>query len=55
MNWTLVGLIVLAVFMIAAPFVALRTISSVRARRGAIRARPPRNEKDDTDKHTGFW
>lgn len=54
MNWTLIGLILLAICMIVAPFAALRSISYMRARRNA---RPPAaiEDDDDPDKPTGFW
>jgi hypothetical protein len=55
MNWTLLGLIVLAIFVIAAPFATLRSISWLQARRDAARARPLQDEEDDPDKPTGFW
>lgn len=55
MNWTLIGVIVLAVSLIAAPFAALRSISYIKARRDAMRAKPLPDDEDDPDKPTGFW
>ena len=55
MNWPLIGVIVLAVFVIAAPFATLRSISYIKARRDAMRAKPLPDDDDDPDKPTGFW
>lgn len=55
MNWTLIGVIVLAVFVIAAPFATLRSISYIKARREAMHAKPLPDDDDDPDKPTGFW
>ena len=55
MSWTALGLIVLAVSVIAAPFVALRSISYMQARREAMRARVLPDDDDDPDKPSGFW
>lgn len=56
MNWTLIGIIVLAVALIVAPFAALRSVSYIKARREAARARSlPPDDDNDPDKPTGFW
>jgi hypothetical protein len=55
MNWTLLGMLALIVIMIAAPFVALRSMSSIQARRSAVRAKPLPDDAEDPDKPTGFW
>ncbi len=55
MSWSVLGLIVLAVAVIAAPFAALRSLSYMQARRSAARAKPVQNDEEDPDKPTGFW
>ncbi|MDP9141578.1 MAG: hypothetical protein M3O62_12395 [Pseudomonadota bacterium] len=55
MNWTLLGMLALIVIMVAAPFVALRSVSYVQARRSAARAKPLPDDVEDPDKPTGFW
>ncbi|HEY1077973.1 MAG TPA: hypothetical protein VGE51_14875 [Fontimonas sp.] len=55
MNWTLLGIIVMIFFIVAAPFVALRSVSYLQARREAMRAKPLPDDDEDPDKPTGFW
>ncbi|MGQ0503530.1 MAG: hypothetical protein ACT4P0_13135 [Panacagrimonas sp.] len=46
MNWTLIGLIVLVVALLLAPFAALRAVSVWKARR-LPPPLPPESDKDD--------
>ena len=55
MNWTLIGLIVLAVAVIAAPLATLRATSYLKTRRNARRAAPAQDDDEDPDRPTGFW
>lgn len=51
MNWTLIGLVVMVVAILLAPFLALRAVSVWRARR-LPPPLPPESEKDDAG---GSW
>lgn len=55
MNWTLIGLIVLAIAVIAAPLATLRATSYLKTRRDAQHTPPVQDNDDDPDRPTGFW
>lgn len=47
MNWTVIGLIVMVVALLLAPFAALKAVSVWRARR-LPPPLPPESDKDDS-------
>lgn len=55
MNWTLLGVIVLAVLVIVAPLITLRVISRRQVRRETVHVKPLADDDDDPDKPSGFW
>lgn len=50
MNWTIVGIVVMVVAILIAPFAALRAVSAWKARR-----LPPPLPKESDDDSGGSW